>query len=123
MAVFRTQEFELDLSVKGGWDAYLTVKGKNYSGSVNFEVSESEYKKFRKTLAKLYKTLEEGEAVLSEDFGGVNFIKFQSDGLGHFIVSGELEDYDKFWKLSFTETVDQTYFKNFIAEFKKENKD
>ena len=120
MAVLRTQEFELDLSVKGGWDAYLIVKGKNYSGSVNFEVSESEYKKFRKTLAKLYKTLEEGEAVLKENYGGVNFLKFQSDGSGHFVISGELEDYDKFWKLSFSETVDQTYFKRFISELENE---
>lgn len=120
MAILGTQEFEIDLTVKGGWDVYLTVKGKNYSGSVSFEVDESEYKKFEKTLAKLYKTLKEGEAVLNENFGGANNITIRSDGLGHFIISGVLYDYNKFWKLSFSETVDQTYFKRFISELENE---
>ncbi|MDE5765696.1 MAG: hypothetical protein K2I17_00845 [Clostridia bacterium] len=116
MASLSTQDFELELNVIGGYDARLTVKGKNYSGAVSYDISEHEYNKFKKDLTELYKTLKEGEAVLNEDYGNGNFIKFVSDGLGHFIVSGKLYDYRKYWRLSFTETVDQTYLKSFIAE-------
>ncbi len=120
MATLSAQDFELELTVIGGWDAYIAVSGKSYSGAISFEVLDYEYDEFKKTIAKLYKTLKEGEAVLKEDYGNSNYIKFTSDGLGHFIISGELYDCNMFWKLSFSETVDQTYFRNFISELSNE---
>ncbi len=116
MATLSAQDFELEITVIGGYDANVNVKGKNYSGFVSYDISENEYKKFKKDITELYKTLQEGEAVLNEDYGNGNYIKFTSDGLGHFIIGGKLYDYVKFWRLSFTETVDQTYLKSFIDE-------
>jgi len=115
MAVLKAADFSLEI-IAGSNNVYVSVTGLQYSGKYTIYCEKSDYQKFVGDLANLFATLQEGEARLQE-FYEEDFICFQSDGLGHFKISGEFNDW-RHCNLKFEETVDQTYFKKFITELK-----
>lgn len=117
MAVLKTSGFVLEL-IYGENVVYVNVGGLDYSVKHMLYIEKEGYKKFIKSLEKLYLTLAEGEARIQE-FYEQDYICFRSDGLGYFDISGDFENVER-WHITFYETVDQTYFKNFINELKRE---
>lgn len=95
----------------------------HYSGEVQFYCRHDVCKKFVSDISILYNTLRKGRAKISEEFEeDDNFVLFESDGTGHFTISGILNDWDMSWSLKFEEYVDQTFFAGFIKQLNDELK-
>ena len=95
----------------------ISEQGGRFSGAVSFYCDSEYFAKFVAGLRELYDTLREGETSL-HDYPDDNYIKFVSDGMGHFEVSGVFGNWKR-WTLNFSETVEQSYFKNFIYELRQ----
>ena len=111
MAVLKVADMTLEIVYEND-SAYVSAVGENYKGCKQIYCGCEGFEKFVNALSGLYKTLQKGKAVLKE-FYEQDFISFESDGGGHFIISGELNDWGH-WRLTFNEIADQTYLKNFI---------
>lgn len=117
MAVLKTPEFVLEIVyIKNA--AYIKIVGHEYSAEFTINRSYEEFRDFAFKLKSMYESLKEVEAKLQEDYEH-DFLCVKSDGLGHFIISGEFNNWTH-WNLKFTETVDQTFISNFLKQLSKE---
>ena len=117
MATLKSPEITVEITYKNRL-ILIGVQGKRFSGAVSFYCDREYFAKFVTELEELYNTLREGEAGLHGYEPDDNFIKFVSDGMGHFEVSGVFGNWER-WTLKFSETVEQSYFKNFIRELRQ----
>lgn len=99
--------------------ADISVADGEYMGKISFSCDGDDMRRFAGELDRLYKTLKEGETGLSEPYEpDDNCLRFVSDGLGHFTVSGVFNKWCD-CTLEFKKTVDQTYLKSFVKEIKE----
>lgn len=117
MAVLKTERFNLELKY-GDSQVSVNFSAEEYSGKFSIYCEPQKFKKFANILNYLYCTLVRGEAELNEAYEDAD-IKFLSDGSGFFYITGAYNDYGN-WELSFSESCDQTYLKNFVKTLKEE---
>ena len=118
MALLNAGGFSLEI-IKDKYNVNVSVKGDSYSGVFSLYCTKEDFVKFVKEISELYETLLEGKTVIREIYE-MNFLSFESDGMGHFIISGEYDEWG--WHLRFSESCDQSYFKNFIKQLNGEVK-
>lgn len=129
MATLKCENFILKIDHKDN-KVNINVSNDSYSACTQIDCWKEEFVKFVTKLDFLYSSLKEGEANLTDDeyywSNEYYTIKFQSDGLGHFIIYGHVTtDYfncqlNESWNLKFRKTIDQTFLKSFISELKRE---
>jgi hypothetical protein len=110
------------------FDVYVNVKDTHYCGDTTIlYFTESEIKSSVEELCKLFQTLKEGKAGFYERGkweAKLNYIEFNSDGLGHFLICGSFTKLigtdNNHWLLNFSKQIDQTYFSNFIKQLEQE---
>lgn len=117
MATLKSPEITAEINYKNRM-VLLSVQGKRFSGAVSFYCDREFFAQFVTELEELYTTLREGETGLHDYEPDDNFIKFVSDGMGHFEVSGVFGNWER-WTLKFSETVEQSYLKNFVRELRQ----
>ncbi|MCM1439236.1 MAG: hypothetical protein NC131_08565 [Roseburia sp.] len=93
----------------------ISVSDLDYSGITEFAISCEECVNFIKSLTELFGNLNTGVTGISDYEPDENNLYFQSDGLGHFNVSGVFNNWGD-WTLKFEKELDQSYFKNFIKQ-------
>lgn len=131
MAVLKTEDFTLEVkfnkfkeyktfnSILTKMAVTVTVSSYDYSGKTQFACSKEEHIGFVRDLSEIYNSLKEGITGLSDYEPDQNNFYFESDGLGHFNVSGIFNNWGE-WTLKFEKNIDQTYFKNFIKQLNDE---
>ena len=118
MPALESPEIRLDISIENS-TALLNVRGKRFSGTTDFPCDKETFAQFAAELEELYATLREGETRLCEwHEPDDNYVNFASDGMGHFEISGVFCKWER-WTLNFSETIDQTYLKNFVNELRQ----
>ena len=113
---FQPKVFEADIAYSSNTILSVFVRSGDFCGKTDMDIDIKAFAEFVDALSALYDTLN-GTAIIREPYGYRQFIEFTADRSGHIGISGEICANSQggfLQKLAFENTVDQTYFPDFI---------